>query len=184
MSTEINPYAAPKAVVADVSYSADPQAEAIRRAHINHEASIRSIGTLYYVAAFVTAVGALGATVQLWTEQRSLRGAVTLVMFGLLTAGFFLMGRALRALQRGVRTPTIILACVGLLGFPIGTLINAYLLYLVLSKKGRFIFSPEYAEIVEATPHIKYRTSLLVWIILGLIVALMALAILVPMLSR
>ncbi len=184
MSTQINPYAAPKAVVADVGYSADPQAEAIRRAHINHEASIRSIGTLYYVAAFATAVGALGAMLQLWTEQRNLSGVATLVMFGLLTPGFFLMGRALRRLQPGVRTPTVILAVVGLLGVPIGTLINAYILYLVLSKKGKFILSPEYAAIVEATPQIKYRTSFLVWGILGLIAAVMVLAILIPMLSR
>lgn len=184
MSTEINPYAAPKAAVEDISDSTNPQAEAIRRAHINHEASIRSIGTLYYIAAFGAAAGAVGAVLQLWTEQRNLKGAVTLVMFGVLATGFFFMGRALRTLRPGVRIPTVILAGVGLLGFPLGTLINGYILWLVLSKKGQFIFSPEYAAIVEATPHVKYRTSLLVWIILGTIVVLVVASIWMAVRSR
>ena len=54
----------------------------------------------------------------------------------------------------------------------IGTLINGYIIWLILSKKGRLILSPEYAAIVEATSHIKYRTSIVVWILLGLIVLL------------
>jgi hypothetical protein len=93
-------------------------------------------------------------------------------MFGALATGFFFMGRALRTLRPGVRIPTVILAGLGLLGFPLGTLINGYILWLVLSKKGQFIFSPEYPAIVKATPHVKYRTSLLAWIALGAAVIL------------
>ena len=68
------------------------------------------------------------------------------------------------------------LAGFGLLGFPIGTLINAYILYLFLSKKGRTIYSPEYQEVIAATPHVKYRTSIVVWILLALVVVLIAAA--------
>jgi hypothetical protein len=71
-----------------------------------------------------------------------------------------------------------VLSEVGLLGFPIGTLINGYILYLLLSKKGRKVFSDEYRQIVSLTPHIKYRTSIVVCILLGLIVLMVAAAIL------
>ena len=71
----------------------------------------------------------------------------------------------------------------GLAGFPLGTLLNSYILWLIHSKKGKLILSPEYAAIVEATPDVKYRTTLLVWIILGLIVVAL-LAVFIPLLSR
>ena len=163
---------------------APTQAEAIRRTHIKHEASIRSIGILYYIAAFAMGVSAVDIALGLATKQPDLRGALTLVISGLLTIGFFVIGRALRALQPRVRIPTAILAGLGLLSFPIGTVINVYILYLVLSKKGRFILSPDYAAIVEATPHVKYRTSILVWALLALLVALAAFAILGTRLMR
>jgi hypothetical protein len=67
-----------------------------------------------------------------------------------------------------------VLSGLGLLGFPIGTAINAYILYLFLSKKGRTIFAPEYQAVIAATPEVKYRTSILVWIFLALLVALLA----------
>jgi hypothetical protein len=50
MSSATSPYAPPTARVDDVSESANPEAEAIRRAHIKHEASIRSVALV--VAAF------------------------------------------------------------------------------------------------------------------------------------
>jgi hypothetical protein len=59
---------------------------------------------------------------------------------------------------------------------PIGTLINAYILYLVFSRKGRTILSEDYQQVIAATPHIKYKTSIIVWIFLGLLVALLAIA--------
>jgi hypothetical protein len=70
------------------------------------------------------------------------------------------------------RVPAIILAVIGLLGFPIGTLLNAYVLWLLASRKGRMVLSAEYASIVEATPHMKYRTPIVLWILLGVIVLL------------
>jgi hypothetical protein len=185
VSTQVNPYAAPKAAVEDISDSANPQADAIRRAHISHEASIRSIGTLYYLGAFFMIAGTLTAFfVESSSRPRLSTGPVViLVFFGLLATGLFVLGRGLRALKPWVRVPTSILAVLGLAGFPLGTLLNIYILWLIHSQKGKLILSPEYAAIVEATPDIKYRTTLLVWIILGLIV-LVLLAVFIPLLSR
>jgi hypothetical protein len=65
----------------------------------------------------------------------------------------------------------------GLIGFPIGTLISVYFLYLLLSQKGAYVFSPEYAQVIAATPHIQYKTSIVVWIFLGLLLVVIFLAI-------
>ena len=183
MSTAINPYAAPKAAVEDVS--AYPEADAIRREHISHEASIRSIGTLYYLGAFFMIAGTLAAFLLESRSRTHLSAgpAVILAFFGLLATGFFLLGRGLRALKPWARIPTTLLAVLGLAGFPLGTLLNSYILWLIHSKKGKLILSPEYADIVDATPDVKYRTTLLVWIILGLIVVAL-LAVFIPLLSR
>lgn len=94
------------------------------------------------------------------------------VAVAVLGIAYVIVGWGLRALRSRARTPAIVLAAIGLLGFPIGTLINAYILWLVVSRKGRMVLSSEYASIVEATPHIKYRTSMVVWISLGAIVPL------------
>jgi len=54
-----------------------------------------------------------------------------------------------------------------LIGFPIGTLIHGYILYLYWGTKGRKVFSPEYKQIIAGTPHVKYKTSIIIWILLG-----------------
>lgn len=153
------------------------QAEAIRNEHLKHEASIQSVGILYYLGGTVLAlmglVGALGGLTS--GQGEGAGGFVVGFFFLLLGVGQFIVGRGLRKLRPWARTPTTILSCFGLLGFPLGTLINAYILYLVLSAKGRMVLSEEYNQVVAQTPHIKYRTSIVVWIFLGFVVLGLAL---------
>lgn len=152
-----------------------------RKQHLSHEASIRSVGTLYLFGGWVVA----GLTVlMLGLMQTASRGPgvglleiASMVLLAGLGVVQIWTGRLLRRLDAGARIPTTILSCIGLLGFPIGTLINGYILYLIHSAKGRFILSPQYQGIVAATPEIKYRTSIVVWIVLGLIVAALVFAV-------
>ena len=173
-SNSFNPYAAPAAPVDDVS--ANSEAERIRRAHISHEASVKAVGLLYYIGGIgvtlVAAGGLIGA------KDASIGLTLLLLGFGV---GQFVAGWGVRALRPWGRAIGCVLSGFGLLGFPIGTLINAYILYLFLSKKGRTIFAPEYQEVIAATPHVKYRTSIVVWILLALVVVLIAAAVLAPM---
>lgn len=81
----------------------------------------------------------------------------------------------MRAVNLKVRTAAIVLSVLGLLAIPIGTIISAYFLYLLASKKGEFVFSEEYAQVRAATPEIKYRTSRIVW---GFLIALILLIVL------
>jgi len=166
MSETVNPYAAPTARVDDIA--ADPAAEAIRREHINHEASIKAVGILYYLGGTLITVGAIATA----AGAPDPAGIAVVALVGLVGVAQFFAGWGVRALRPWGRIVGCVLSGIGLLGFPIGTLINGYILYLFLSKKGRTIFAPEYQAVIAATPHVKYRTSILVWIFLGLVVLL------------
>jgi hypothetical protein len=171
MSAATNPYAPPKARVDDVVQSVT-DAEAIRREYLKHEASVRSIGSLYYLSGGLLCIAAIGLIGMYFTSRHEW----PMITFGPVYAvlgvlGIFL-GRGIRHLRPWARTTSIVLGCVGLLGFPVGTLINAYILYLLLSSKGKRVFAPDYPDIIAATPHIKYRGSALTWILLGVVVIL------------
>lgn len=156
-------------------------AEAVRLAHIKHEASVRSIGLLYFLAAVILPLAAVGG---LMAESRDTTSLFFGALFLVLTAIYILVGRWLRALDPRARTPTTILAAIGLLAFPLGTLINGYIIFLVQSAKGKMVFSPEYQAVIAATPHVKYKTSIVVWILLILLLVLLASAMIVPLIAK
>jgi hypothetical protein len=173
MSAQVNPYAPPKAHVADVAAPAS-EAEATRQEHVKHEAAVRSIGILYYIGGGMMAVAAAVILAGVNVTELAALGLAFGIGYLVLGALSIAVGRGVRLLQPWARTTSIVLAAIGLLGFPIGTLINAYILYLLLSAKGKRIFEPDYRDIVAATPHVKYRTSIVVWIVLGVLVIAMA----------
>jgi hypothetical protein len=183
----VNPYLPPNAFVADVS-TADSDAEAVRQEHIKHEASVRSIGVLYYIGGVMMVLGSLALIVAGFAVPQggAVAGAMG-VVYGAFAVLSIAVGRGLRQLRSWARTTTAVLSAIGLLGIPIGTLINGYILYLLLAEKGKRIFEPDYADIVAATPHIKYRTSLIVWLLVALLVIVIigvVAAIAIPSLSR
>ena len=167
----INPYAPPKARVEDVVQPL-ADAEAIRREFLKHETSVRSIGTLYYLAGGLLCVGAVFLAYAYFSVRNETPLMFITPIYLLLGVLSILLGRGIKSLRTWARTTAIVLACVGLLGVPVGTAINGYILYLLLSKKGKRIFEEDYAAIVAATPQIKYRGSVLTWILLGLALVL------------
>ena len=169
MSAVINPYAPPKAHVHDVT-QADSEADEIRQEHIKHETSVRSIGILYYLSGGALCLGSIGLFSMAFSAGQptfiKALGPIYLV-FGILA---LCVARGLRKLRPWARITSSVLAGIGLLGFPVGTLINGYILYLLLSKKGKRIFEDDYADIIAATPHVKHKTSVVTWIALGILV--------------
>ena len=179
MSTSVNPYAAPTAPVDDVA--ANPEAEAIRRAHISHEASIKAVGFLYYLGGTLVALAGLAS---LFGARGGAENAVIMLLLVVLGVGNVFAGWGVRSLRPWGRILGCVLSAIGLIGFPIGTVINGYILYLFLSKKGRTIFSPDYQDVIAATPHVKYRTSILVWIFLALLIGLVLFGVLGSFIGR
>ena len=196
VSSAENPYAAPPIdadlAMANAHLGLDPtQDELIRREHLSHEASARSVGLLYYLGAFFLGIAAVStAAFLLLPSLLSLSGQGPNFGVGeLVVAGFFLgiygslavllffTARGLRRLQPWSRISSGILSAIGLLGFPVGTLINGYILYLLFSRKGNMVFTPEYRDIIDRTPHIKYKTSLVVKVLAAVLLAVLLLGI-------
>jgi hypothetical protein len=173
MSTS-NPHAPPYASV--VSRAA-ANAEAARLEHLAHESSVRSIGTLYYIGGFwmLLAGGSLvydAITLPAASADFSARDIG--IGFLVLSLVSFVVGWGVRRLKRWAGGAAVVLSAITALAVPVGTVIGGYLLYVLLAAKGRRVLASDYASIVAATPHLKCRTSIAVWIALGVVALLTA----------
>ena len=147
---------------------------------------MKSIGTLYYLGAIILALALVAYAIPFLSLVRfGGMGAYEISMLlggGLLIFGLVVLqwklANGLRNLRPWVRIPIIVLSVIGLIGFPLGTLISAYILYLMLAAKSKMIFSQEYQQIIAATPHLRYRSSLLktVLFLILIVAALMSVA--------
>ena len=148
--------------------------ESVRRAHLTHEASIQGIGALYMLGCAVLLVAGITSIFGEGDITEKLILSCVLILIGCVQGW---VGINLRKLNPKVKIAATLIACIGLLGFPLGTLINAYVLFLIHSAKGKVVFSPTYREIVAATPEIKYKTPMLVWVFLGILILILVAAI-------
>lgn len=173
-----NPYAAPQTTDLGTSF-ADSPAEELRRYHLNHETSVRSFSLLYFIGFLFCMVVAVSGFFSV--RNQALAGGNLSVLFLMIytALGVFqlLVGIGLRRLTTFGRVGGTILGVMGLIAFPIGSIVSAYLLYLLWSQKGSVVFSQRYRDVIDQTPHIKYRTSLLVWIALIFLLAVITVGI-------
>jgi len=132
--------------------------ESIRRKYLKHEASVKAIGILFYLGAFLLLGKFIGRLI--FGEKVPLTFGIP-EMALLLIMGIFhvCIGRGIRKLDKAYRIPIIINSASGLfLLFPISILLHGYILFIVLNKKGRMVFSDDYRKVIETTPHIKYKS--------------------------
>jgi hypothetical protein len=185
-------------------------AEAVRQAHIGHESSVKSIGMLHYLGAFFVLLGSGVLLFNALSDQvpgppmtRGLMiglGVVYLAMSGLHLA----LGIGLTRLQSWARWTDVVLIALALsfygimaitlivmrggpsqlIGILLGSAILLYILYLLLSARSTTIFSPEYKTIIAQTPHIKYRTSVILKIFVVLLVVVFVLAVIGALVAR
>ena len=189
-----NPYAPSGSSYGDASLDANfdlSQAELIRKSHLSHEANIQSFGCLYTLGGIMGILGAIfyiGLGIFIMAGGGNPQAGVNPMAAGIITALIGLVvlaigvaqlfaGRSMQTLNPSGKILAIIISAIGLLGFPCGTIISAYLLYLLLSAKGEMVFSSAYKEVMQATPHIRYRTSIIVWIFLFLLIGVILLGI-------
>jgi GYF domain 2 len=160
-------------------------AEQVRKEYLSHEASTQSVGLLYLLGGGIlglTGSGVLvsGLIVQVGGQSKGMDLAAG-AFFGLFLLAWsgvqIWLGLGLRRLRRNVRIGVTLFSVLGLLGFPLGTLINGYILYLLHSGKGKVVFSEPYRQVIAATPQIRYRTSPIAWLALAaLVLVVIALA--------
>lgn len=152
-------------------------AEAIRKKHLNHEASVRSIGTLYMLGAVLVVLmgAALVARGVLLPPTNEDANVIFVFSVAYMATGAvqFVIGRGLRDFAKSARIGGILLSCIGLLAIPFGTLISGYFIYILAGRKGKYIFSDEYQSIRSATTQISYRTSLIAWVLAAALIFLL-----------
>lgn len=168
-----DPYAVPSAYLEDRPVTDDSAAESLRRMLIRHEIQLKSVGALFYLGGFsmlimlvVLIPAGLGGAGDLW-------GTVLIALVLLVGGMYCALGYGFRRLRPWVRVPGGILTCLGLLSFPVGTLIGAYVLYLMFGQKGRQVLAPAYQDIIAATPQVRYERTTGDWIALGGVVLLL-----------
>lgn len=160
-----SPYAPPLTEVSDPQPANLSEVEELRRDHLRHEIQLKSVGALYYFSGTMLLLSAI----VMWLSPEFSTGSGTSLVtffvfyFGLSTL-VLALGFGLRRLQSWVRIPTTVISAVGLIGFPIGTLINGWILYLLFCAKGRLVLSKPYQAVIAKTPHIKYKRSVGDWI--------------------
>ncbi len=172
MTEAANPYSAPTARVEDTDAG---EAETIRKAHLGHETSVKGAGGLYLLGGTLMTLG--GVAVLFGSSAGGAADAAVSAFVLALGMLQIWAGLKVRALQRGGRTAGAVLSGLGLLAFPLGTLINGYILWLFFSDKGKTVFSDAYKDVIAATPHVKAKTSIVVWIFLALLLGLLVLGV-------
>lgn len=140
----------------------DPQSERARLKYWGHEASVRAAGSLFLfggcAAGLLAVLGGLGAKLEVVTSgSDSGAGILFLAGFGLLAGLSFWAAFALWRLNRSGRIVGAALAVIGLLLFPFGTIAGAYVLWLLLSKKGGMVFSDHYRRVIADSPQVSTR---------------------------
>lgn len=104
---------------------------------------MQAVGFLYLLGAFVMTIVGLANLVMRLGFATSVDNVVYAAWVGVaLIQGW--TGWHLRSLDNRARTPTLVL--------PVGTLINAYILYLLLCAKGKYVFSSDYRAVIDASP--------------------------------
>lgn len=128
---------------------------ALRAEHLHHETILLTMGRLYLVAGAALFLAAI-MIVALRQTGEGLRVAS---VFAMLAAGHAFAGLHLRGLDARARFSASVMAVLGLLAFPVGTVLSGYVLYLVHAPKGRRILSPDYRAVVEKTPEYKCKVT-------------------------
>jgi len=171
-----NPYAAPSAPVQDHVETRD-DAVAIREAHVRHEVTLKSVGSLYGLGSFMMMFGAIVSIVFPLTARGDTSQDEAIMVLAVMSAIYLVVGIGLgfmafgfRTLRPWVKIPGTILSGLGLLAIPVGTLIHGYILYQIWCAQGQRVLSPDYRDIIARTPQVRYRRTVGDWIALGIVV--------------
>ena len=171
-----DPYQPPSAPL-EFASAATSDVVAVREAHIGHERKLKSVGLLFGLGAATMMLVLVALLIPGDSGgpelTRQMAGVVAAAMIIALIAGALaVLAFGYRTLAPWVKYVGTPVSAMGLLAVPLGTLIHAYVLYLIWSKKGRRVLAPGYAEIIRATPNVRYKSTVRDWIALALLVLL------------
>lgn len=166
---DTNPYSAP---LVPLVAAAPTDAERIRQEHVKHESTIKTLAALHFISG---TVGLVAVVLALSQSLGSSEFTIVLCIAVLAILNIFI-GRGLRRFKPWARWAGVVVAAVfvvlSMVTFPVGPIINGIILYLLACRKSARIFAPDYQAIIAATPHVRHRTPVGVWITLGIVILL------------
>jgi hypothetical protein len=165
----ISAYAPPRANL-DAPASDDV---AERMQLLRHEKSIRGVGVLHLLGAIL---GSFSILLVAFGKLDATTAWIVLLIVGICALHGWI-GVGLWRLDPRVRGIAGLMHGIGLFAFPIGTLVNAYILYLLFGQKGERVFSDEYRELVARTPDVRLPTSIVSIVLLGIVVSMLITAV-------
>ena len=155
-----NPYAPPQSHrLVDES-----SPEAIRRAHIRHETEIKAVGLLYVLFGGLALLSLLIEGGEMITGRLRGDAFAGWLLAVLIASGALILGAGLRRLANWARIPAILVSVLlGVLSIRsiVGPFINGYVIWLMRAAQGRMVMSPGYQMIVDLTPGVKRRFSVI-----------------------
>lgn len=166
-SESFNPYAAPQIGpgVADLFQQDDTQ---IRRQFIDCEANLKTIaGVLLLGGVFLAASCVIPGF--LLISQQGLDGLEAAAIMGvpaILGIVQFVVGLQVRSFRPSGRIGAIVFCSLWLLFIPFGTIVGGACLWYLVRPAARYVFTQEYCDIIQRTPHIEFCTSRASWGIL------------------
>lgn len=160
---EENPYQPPSDSAADRPAN---ESSKTRKIHLAHEGAVRLLGLVILL---------LGGSLILFGSYALIfspaSNSIPSGLFTLLVAAILIgLGLGLFKLETAARRPAIFFSILALFAFPVGTFIGGYCLWLLSSRRGQIVFSPQYYRIISGTPHLKARASLFVRLALGILI--------------
>lgn len=193
-SGQENPYEAPESDSPNQSVQEeirDADADRIRKEYLTDELLVRVVGGLGFLlgalpclaAAWLFTLVILHATggFSSWFDDHPgtrvylLGGAFVYILIG---APFICIGLGLWNLHSWVRFVMGLIAGLSLFFLPYAIVIVAPFCFLLFSEKSRFVCSPEYRDVVQATSHIRFSIPLLIGMITLSFIVLLTLVVL------
>lgn len=179
---EHNPFAAPETLFDDDQQANWPDAEGIRRQHIQHEANVKSIATVYLFTGGICTVTCLVIVIHSRPAQHS--SYLWFGLFATLSIVQFIISYGVSSLRRSARRPAIVLSAIITIAFPIGTMLGPYFIYLLTHSKSETVFSGNYQSVIARTKHVRQKTPLLAWILLTAVLLATGAGLLLVLISR
>lgn len=159
-SESFNPYAAPLFVPETIDpFQQDDMR--IRQQFIGCESNLRSIGGVLILGGLILAiVFGIFSVIHFSNGDRTDFPLATLFgVLALLGIVQLIVGIGVGRFRTRHRIGAIIFCVLWLLFFPFGTFVSGACLWYLVRPAAKYIFTPEYRDVIQRTPNLNFQTS-------------------------
>lgn len=183
-SDTFNPYAAP--LVGRETVDPFQRDDAlIRKQFIDCEGNIRSIASLLILGGLILAFvfGFFSVDFVARGDSADVALAALFGVIALLGAAQMIVGIRLQSFRPRARIGGIVCCVLWMFFIPIGTIIGGACLWYLVRPAAKYVFAPEYREVIRKTPHIRFQTSAVSWVFFIIMLLSLLTLIVIPMLQ-